>query len=114
MSKLTAFLRARLAERSSRIQLATLVLLALVVGGVLTVEQITHYADKLMVLVAVLGPLAGVLMPDNNSAIDAAAAQDAAVAAAVALAAQAAEQAAGEGARDVSLAVTRLAEKVGL
>ena len=114
MDKLTAFLRARLAERSSRIQLATLALLGLGVAGVLTVEQITHYADKLLALTAVLGPLAGVLMPDHNRAVDAAAAQDAAIAAAVALATEAAEKAAGEGAREVSLAVSQLADKAGL
>ena len=114
MGSLLPFLKARLQERSSRIQLVTLVLLGAVAAGLLSVEQVTDWTAKIVALVAVVGPLAGVLVPDNNSAVDAAAKADLAVQAAVEIATDAAEKAAGPGAREVSLAVTAAAEKLGL
>ena len=112
MTSALAFFRARWAERSTRIQMIVLVLLALVLAGVLTVDQITENASKLLGLIAVLGPLAGALMPDNNKAVDDAAARDAAIAAAVALATKAAEDAAGPGARELSRAVSDVVDAV--
>ena len=109
-----SFLRARFAERSTRVQSVMLVLLGLVLTGVVTTDQIAAWSDKIIALVAVLAPLAGMLVPDSNRAVEAEAAQDAAVAAALDLATAAAERAAGPGARDASLAVSRAVEKLGL
>ena len=114
MSDVLSFLRARFAERSTRVQAVMLVLLGLVLTGVVTADQIAAWSDKIIALVAVLSPLAGMLVPDGNRAIEAAAAQDEAVAAALDLATAAAERAAGPGARETSLAVSRAVEKLGL
>ncbi|CAH2606229.1 conserved protein of unknown function (plasmid) [Rhodovastum atsumiense] len=114
MDKILSFLRARLAERSSRIQLVVLLMLLLVLAGAVTLDQLTAWTDKIVALVTVLGPLAGILVPDNNRAVDAAAAQDAAVAAALKIATETAEKAAGPGARQASLAISSAVERLGL
>lgn len=114
MSALLAFLKARLAERSSRIQLVVLVLLALVLNGVVTLDQIEGMSAKVFGLVAVLGPLAGLLVPDKNHAVTDAAATSAAVDAAVAMATEAAEKAAGPEATEIAREVGALADKLGL
>lgn len=114
MSKLLPFLRARLAERSTRIQVVTLLLLALVGAGVVTIEQVHAYAGQIMALVAVLSPLATALVPDFNHDVAAEAQVDAAVDLATAVVTQAAEQAAGEGAKQVGEAVASVATKLGL
>jgi hypothetical protein len=114
MSNLIPYLRARLAERSSRIQLLVLALLTLVLSGVMTIEQIHAYSTQILGLVTVLGPLAGLLIPDSNSAVDAASAQDKAVAIALDVTTQAAEKAAGPEASAMAVQVAAVVEKLGL
>lgn len=114
MNALVSAAKARWAERSTRIAVITLGLSAVVGFGWLTVEQVSTYADKLMGLVALAGLFANVVVPDNNRAVDAAAAADAAVDAAVKMATEAAEKAAGPGARGISIAVSNVADKLGL
>ena len=77
MDKVVAFLRARFAERSSRIQLVVLVLLGAVSLGYLSVDQIQSFSAQAMLLIPLLGNIVGVLMPDPakpQDAVDAAAA----------------------------------------
>lgn len=114
MSNLLVFLRARFAERSSRVQLLVLVLLALVTTGIFTVEQLSAVASKLVALVAVVGPLAGLLIPDTNHVVNTAAAVDEAVDAAVKVATDAAEKEAGPEATQMARNIASVAEKLGL
>jgi hypothetical protein len=78
MTAVLSFLRARYAERSSRVQLVVLVLLALVGFGVVTTDQIESFAGKAALALAALGPLAGILFPDEKKPVDATLAVEAA------------------------------------
>lgn len=109
-----AFLKARLAERSSRIQLVMLVLMGLVLTGVVTMDQLQGYADKLMPMLALMPVFLGLIVPDKNHAIVAAADQDAAVKAALDAATEAAEKAAGPKATQVAQSVGAVFDKLGL
>lgn len=71
MSGFLEFARARLAERSSRVQLVMLALVALVLAGLVTMEQIDAWIAKIAAVIAVAGPMAGVLIPDPAKAPDA-------------------------------------------
>jgi hypothetical protein len=114
MDKLLPFLKARLAERSSRIQLVVLVLLGAVSAGFLTMAQIQSWGAYAMGLVATIGPLVGVLFPDKNHDVVSAAAVDDAVNAALAVATAAAEEKAGVKATDLARTVGGIADKLGL
>lgn len=115
MNGMLAFLRARLAERSSRVQLVILVALAAVGTGYLTVDQIEGFTSKALAAVAVLGPLVTILMPETVKVEDKEAAMQAAAlaafAAAQAAAVQAAHKAAGpDAAARVEAEVAKVAE----
>lgn len=114
MDKLLPYLKARFAERSTRVQLVVLVLLALVSTGYLTMEQIHAWGAHAMALVAAIGPLAGVLFPDKNHDIVAEARVDEAVDAALAAATEAAERKAGVKATELAQTVGGIADKLGL
>lgn len=118
MDRVLAFLRARWAERSSRVQLVVLVLSVAVYAGLLTFEQVNdfvvQYGTVSLLVANLIGPVLGFVTPDGNKLVDSEAAADAALAAAVATVTAAAERKAGPGARDASLAVTTLLEKLGL
>lgn len=113
MDKMVAFLRARFAERSSRIQLVVLVLLGAMSMGYLTLDQVNGFATQAMTLLAVVGPLAGVLVPDPSKPQDAIDAAQAAASAVQAAALQAVERQVGTEAKEaVEAEVTRVADEV--
>lgn len=118
MDRVLAFLRARWAERSSRVQIVVLALSVAVYAGLVTFAQIEEFVSRfgtLSLLVAnLIGPALGFVVPDHNRAIDAEAQADEALAAAVKLVTEAAERKAGPGAREASLAVTAAIERIGL
>ena len=114
MNALVSFLKARLAERSSRVQLVVLVVMAGTATGLVTIDQGEADVAKVSPLLLALGPLATILIPDKNHAVVQAASQDEAVAAALDAATRAAEDAAGPRATAVAQAVGNVADRLGL
>jgi hypothetical protein len=114
MSDVLSFLRARLAERSSRVQLLVLVLALLVATGLVSFESLSEFSGRLTAVAALVGPLLGVLVPDTNHDVNAAAVADATVSAAVSIATAAAEEKAGPGATELARNLAGLAGKLGL
>lgn len=88
MQSVLPFLRARLAERSSRVQLAVLAVTGLVATGLITTDQVSAYAATAATVAALLGPMAGILFPDPKAVVPVEAVATAAMAAAEAAAAK--------------------------
>jgi hypothetical protein len=113
MDKVVSFLRGRFKERSSQVQLVVLVLLGAVSAGYLTVDQVNGFATQAMTLLAVVGPLAGVLIPDPSKPQDAVDAAQAAATAVQAAALQAVEAKVGvEAKQAVEADVARVVDEV--
>jgi hypothetical protein len=70
MQSVIPFLRARFAERSSLVQLAVLSVTVLVSAGLITTDQVAAYASTAATVLALVGPLAGILCPDRSAAPD--------------------------------------------
>ena len=76
MSKVLAFIEARLVERSTQVQLATLLICGLVAVGAISMGQLTTWSTDLVTMLAIVAPIAGVLVPDPNKPISAGDAAD--------------------------------------
>jgi hypothetical protein len=70
VSGVLSFLRERLGERSSQVQLVALVLTGAVASGLVTMEQIQAWAGKFGSLLILLGPIAGFLVPERKPSMD--------------------------------------------
>ena len=112
LDALYAAAKARWAERSTRVAVFALVPTVLVGLGWLTMDDVAAYADKIVAMIGVAGLVANAITPDGNKAIGAAAAADEAVDAALKVVTEAAEKAAGPGAREASLAVSNIIDKL--
>lgn len=88
MQSVLSFLRARLAERTSRVQLAVLVVTGAVAAGLVSTDQVAAYATTAMTVLTLIGPLAGILTPDTKAEVPVEAVANAALAAAEAAAAK--------------------------
>lgn len=66
-NKVVAFLEARLSERSTQVQIIVLGLCGAVAGGLVTTEQVTSWSAEIVALLAIVSPLAGVLIPDRSA-----------------------------------------------
>lgn len=66
MDRVLAFLRDRFGERSSQVQAVVVALVGLVALGVITTDDISEWTLTLTGLLAVAGPLAGMLVPDPS------------------------------------------------
>lgn len=76
MSNVLAFLKARLAERSTQVQILTAAICAAVAAGLVSVAQVTSWTTGIMSLLAVAAPIVGMLVPDGTSATSSAGAAD--------------------------------------
>lgn len=112
--QLLDYLKARMPERSSRVQLVSMAVLALLLLGAVTVDQLTTWTALALAATSAASQLAGILVPDHNRAVAEAAAQDEAVAAALDMATAAAERAAGPKATEAAKNVAAIVERLGL
>ncbi len=65
LQKIVGYLRHRITERSSQIQFGILVIYGLVATGVISVEQLQAAITNYGTIGVLVGPVLGILMPDN-------------------------------------------------
>lgn len=70
MKSVLAFLGERMRERSSQVQLAALVLTGLVATGIVSMDQVHALAGQWSNMLLLLGPLAGVLVPERRASAE--------------------------------------------
>jgi hypothetical protein len=88
MNSVLSFLGARLAERSTRVQLATLAGVGLVATGLVSTDQVSHFASTAMQILGVVSPVVAIFTADPKATVPAEAVANAALAAAQAAAAK--------------------------
>ena len=69
MSKFFSFIEARLLERSTQVQLLTLLICGVGATGLVTMGQLTSWTGEITAMLAVAAPIAGMVVPDATKTI---------------------------------------------